>query len=340
MSTFSSANNRHNLKSRLQINYLLDVKAIEEDDIGDVINGLSKANKSLPPRYFYDAKGSQLFEDICQLAEYYPTRTEASILQQYASQIADRTQAVELVELGSGSSTKTRYLLDAYRDTDRPLYYVPVDVSGSILKASAEDLLADYPRLKIQGKVATYSQALQQLSHDFLGKRIIVFLGSSIGNFNSVECDRFIARVTSALNPGDYFLLGIDLQKPVEILEAAYNDSQGVTAAFNLNMLQHLNNRFDGNFDLSLFKHQAVYNQSKHQIEMYLISQQQQSVSLQDLDLTIKLDRGEKILTEISRKFDLNQMQSYLGDRNLNSIEAYSDSQQRFSLLLCQFCAT
>jgi dimethylhistidine N-methyltransferase len=338
MSTFSSANNRHkSFESRLRIDYLLDAKAIEEEDIRDVINGLTKANKSLPARYFYDAKGSQLFEDICQLAEYYPTRTEASILQQYAPEIVDRTQAVELIELGSGRSTKTRYLLDAYRDSDSPLYYVPVDVSGSILKASAEDLLADYPKLKIQGKVATYSQALQQLSNNFLGKRIIVFLGSSIGNFNSAECDRFIERVTSALNLGDYFLLGIDLQKPVEILEAAYNDSQGVTAAFNLNMLQHLNNRFDGNFNLDLFKHQAVYNRSKHQIEMYLISQQQQSVTLQNLDLTIELDRGEKILTEISRKFDLTKMQSYLSDRNLNLIQTYSDPQQWFGLVLCQF---
>lgn len=334
MSVSQSASDRHD--ARLKIDRLLDTKAIEKDDIQDVISGLSKTNKSLPARYFYDAKGSQLFEEICQLPEYYPTRTEASILSQYATEIVNRTQVTELVELGSGSSTKTRYLLDAYQSSDRPLYYVPVDVSGSILKDSAYDLLADYPRLKVQGKVATYTQALQQLSKEFLGKRMIVFLGSSIGNFNSEECDRFIERVTSALNQGDYFLLGIDLQKPIGVLEAAYNDSQGVTAAFNLNMLQHLNNRFNGNFDLDLFRHQAIYNQTEHQIEMYLISQQNRTVTLKDLDLTIELKQGEKILTEISRKFDLEKMKKYLGDRNLNLIQTYTDPQQWFGLLLCQ----
>lgn len=337
MSTFSSATNRHkSWQARLKIDYLLDKQAIEKDDIQDVIGGLSKANKSLPARYFYDARGSQLFEDICQLPEYYPTRTEASILKQHATEIIHRTQADELVELGSGSSTKTRYLLDAYRSSDRPLYYIPIDVSDSILKQSAYNLLADYPQLRIQGKAATYSQALQQLSTSFVGKRLIIFLGSSIGNFNTQECDRFIDRVTSALNAGDYFLLGIDLQKPAQILEAAYNDSQGITAAFNLNMLQHLNNRFDGNFNLNLFEHRAIYNRVKHQIEMYLIARQQQSVTLQNLNLTIELNKEEKILTEISRKFDLVKMQKYLSDRSLNIIETYTDDRQWFGLVLCQ----
>jgi L-histidine Nalpha-methyltransferase len=354
MSAFSlSKNNSQNcLSARLKIDYLLDFQALEKDDIQDVINGLKQKQKSLPAHYFYDSRGSQLFEDICQLAEYYPTRTEASILQQYAKEIVKQTQAIELVELGSGSSTKTRYLFDAYQELNLPLCYIPVDVSDSILQASAHHLLADYPQLKIQGQVATYSQALQHLKNNSLGTRIIVFLGSSIGNFDAIQCDRFIEQVTSALNPGDYFLLGVDLQKPVNILEAAYNDSQGVTAAFNLNMLQHLNHRFGGNFNLDLFAHQAIYNQTEHQIEMYLVSQQQQTVSLSGLDLTINLDQGEKILTEISRKFNLEQMERYLGDfpsgtlkdslrfvlrdRNLNLIKTYTDPQQWFGLLLAQ----
>jgi L-histidine Nalpha-methyltransferase len=341
MSAFSQS--EHNipdsLASKLKIDYLLDVKTIEKDDIQDVIKGLNQKQKSLPARYFYDNKGSQLFEDICQLAEYYPTRTEASILQQYAVNIVNQTQAIELVELGSGSSTKTRYLFDAYQELNIPLDYIPVDVSDSILQVSANNLLADYPQLKIQGQVATYSQALKYLKNQkniFLGKRIIIFLGSSIGNFDSAKCDRFIEQVTSALNPGDYFLLGIDLQKPVNILEAAYNDSQGVTAEFNLNMLRHLNHRFAGNFNLDLFKHQAIYNQTEYQIEMYLISQQEQTVTLSDLNLTIKLEKGERILTEISRKFNLAEMESYLGDRNLNLIKTYTDAQQWFGLLLVQ----
>ncbi|MEL6580812.1 MAG: L-histidine N(alpha)-methyltransferase [Cyanobacteria bacterium J06621_12] len=338
LSSSDSASIQFSSSSRLEIDYLLDSKAIEKNDIQDVINGLKQAQKSLPARYFYDQKGSQLFEQICELPEYYPTRTEASILQQYGTEIIARTQAIELIELGSGSSSKTRYLFDAYRPQDASLYYVPVDVSDSILKTSAKDLLADYSQLKIQGKVATYSQALQQLAHSNIGKRMIIFLGSSIGNFNPQECDRLMEEVTSALHPGDYFLLGIDLQKPKEILEAAYNDAQGVTAAFNLNMLQHLNNRFRGNFNLQQFEHQAIYNQTEQQIEMYLISKVEQTVTLANINLTIELGQGEKILTEISRKFDSEKMAIYLSSLNygLNLIENYTDAQQKFSLLLCQ----
>ncbi len=347
MSTvFSSSANRDSdfIEDRLKIDYLLDAKAAEKNDIQDLIAGLQNTSKSIPVRYFYDSQGSQLFEQICQLPEYYPTRTEASILKQYATKIAHQTQAIELIELGSGSSTKTRYLLDAYQGLNIPLYYSPVDVSDSILKKSANDLLADYPQLKIQGKVATYERALEQISSYVLGRRTIIFLGSSIGNFKASEYDRFISQVIAVLNPGDYFLLGIDLQKPIKVLEAAYNDSQGITAAFNLNMLQHLNHRFQGNFNLDLFKHQALYNSNKHQIEMYLISQQEQSITLKDLNLTLKLNKGEKILTEISRKFNLEQMKQYLGNKpnkrierqNLNLIQTYTDEQQWFGLLLCQ----
>ena len=262
MSTFSQATNNASgsLNSRLNIDYLLDVKALEKNDVQDVISGFNNIPKFIPARYFYDAKGSQLFEKICELPEYYPTHTEASILEQYAVEIASQAQVNELIELGSGSSTKTRYLLDAYHDSQTSLIYRPVDVSGSILKASAIALLKDYSQLKIQGKVATYDQALQGLKSESSTSKMIVFLGSSIGNFEPSQCDRFMAQITKSLCPGDYFLLGIDLQKPRNILEAAYNDAQEVTAAFNLNMLQHLNHRFNGNFNLDLFKHQAIYN--------------------------------------------------------------------------------
>ncbi len=337
MSAFSSYGSQQNSPNmRLEIDRLLDTDKLEKNDVRDVIKGLQSTPKSIPARYFYDRYGSQLFEKICELPEYYPTRTEGSILEQYAGEIIQKTQAVELVELGSGSSTKTRFLLDAYQNLDMPLYYTPVDVSGSMLEATANKLLADYPQLKIQGKVATYDLALEQLSTYSLGRRLIIFLGSSIGNFDARECDRFINRVTTALNPGDYFLLGIDLQKPIEILESAYNDAQGVTAAFNLNMLQHLNNSFEGNFDLNLFKHNAIYNTDRHQIEMYLISQQEQSVNLDSLNMTIQLNKNEAILTEISRKFDLQKMEQFLNKNNLKLIETYTDIQQWFGLLLCQ----
>lgn len=338
MSTFDSlcCNQQNFMEDRLSINYLLDQTVVEQDDIKELINRLQNTPRSIPARYFYDRQGSQLFEQICQLPEYYPTRTEARILATYAAEIILQTQAVELVELGSGSSTKTRYLLDPYLDLDHPLYYTPIDVSESILEFSSRELLEDYPQLKINALVATYNQALSHLSNYSLGKRLIIFLGSSIGNFNPAECDRLLTAINLALNPGDYFLLGIDLQKPREILESAYNDSQGVTAAFNLNMLQHLNHRFQGNFNSNTFQHQAIYNPTLEQIEMYLVSQTAQKITLTDLDLTINLEPKEAILTEISRKFNLPQMEQYLNQYNFNLLKSYTDSQEWFGLLLSQ----
>lgn len=310
--------------------------AATKDDGQNVINGLKQKQKKLSPQYFYDAKGSQLFEQICQLPEYYPTRTEASILQEYATNIAKETGKVELIELGSGSSTKTRILLDAYRELDSSLTYVPIDVSGSILKESANSLLTDYPHLQIQGKVGTYRQCLEKIKVTNTQPKMVLFLGSSIGNFNQQECDRFIDLVNASLNPGDYFLLGIDLQKSPEILEAAYNDSQGVTAAFNLNMLHHLNWKFQGNFDPNLFEHRAIYNQLDCQIEMYLTSQQNHTVTLDVLDLTVNFIEGETILTEISRKFNLEKMARYLESKHLKLCHSYTDSQEWFGVLLSQ----
>lgn len=333
MSTFENPT----IQERLQIEYLLNPNLNQKEDDGlDLIKGLSKHRKSLPPRYFYDDKGSQLFEQICQLPEYYPTRTEALILEKYASEIAQITGICELVELGSGSSRKTRLLLEAYQDFDYPLRYIPIDVSASILEESAKQLLVDYPCLNIYGLVSTYELALQKLTPIQSSTRMFFFLGSTLGNFNEEECDRFFSQVTTALDTGDYFLLGIDLQKSKNILEDAYNDSQGVTAAFNLNMLQHLNRRFQGNFDLSLFEHWAFYNSSQAQIEMHLISVRSHSVRLEALDLTIDFVEGESILTEISRKFDLVEMQNYLHTQQLKPIQIWTDPQQWFGLLLCR----
>ncbi len=322
-------------QNRLLVEYLKSDSS-ENDNDRDVIAGLTQKRKSLPPRYFYDSKGSQLFEKICELPEYYPTRTEASILQQYAAEIVETTGACELVELGSGSSTKTRFLLTAYRDADYPIYYVPIDVSGSILEASAANLLSEYPTLDIHGLVGTYKNALIKLPSSPLAKKMVFFLGSSLGNFTQQRCDLFFEQVTAVLNRGDYFLLGIDLHKAIDILEAAYNDSQGVTAAFNLNMLEHLNRRFQGNFQLDKFKHWAFYDRVQNQIEMHLVSQISQSVRLDALDLQIELAAGETIQTEISRKFDLPQMQTYLAKIGLNYLQTWTDVNSWFGLILCQ----
>lgn len=325
-------------QDNLEINYLAASNSSQIVTEGeDVTKGLTQTPKSLPPRYFYDEGGSQLFEQICNLPEYYPTRTEAAILQEHACEIARLTKGCELIELGSGSSTKTRILLDAYQNLNYPVHYFPVDVSGSILESSAKQLLQDYPLLKIQGLVGTYELALERLRQKRLYRRVICFLGSTLGNFEEREYDQFFTQLSAALNPGDFFLLGVDLQKDTEVLEAAYNDSQGVTAAFNLNILAHLNRRFQGDFNLDLFAHRAIYAAGRSQIEMYLIAQKQQTVTLKALDLKVNFAPQEAILTEISHKFNPEQLISYLSRHNLKKVGLYQDKQAWFALILCQF---
>jgi L-histidine Nalpha-methyltransferase len=314
---------------------IADRIATIDRDGEDVIAGLTQSPKTIPAKYFYDDRGSDLFEQICQLPEYYPTRTEAGILQQCAGEIAIETGSCELIELGSGSSTKTRFLLDAYLQHTERCKYIPIDVSGGILAASVEELKSKYPTVEIAGKVGTYEGVLVELvPHPILSTRTIFFLGSSIGNFTGAECDVFLQQVRNALNVGDYFLLGIDLQKSVDILEAAYNDRMGVTAEFNLNILSHLNWRFQGNFDPSLFRHRAIYNRELNQIEMYLDCHQDCTVRLQSLNLELNLAAGESILTEVSRKFDLSHMQSTLATHGIKNVKVWSDPQQWFGLIL------
>lgn len=302
----------------------------------DVINGLTQTPKTLPPKYFYDDHGSLLFEKICELPEYYVTRTETQILQNYASEIAHLTGPCEIVELGSGSSTKTRILLDAYQELGHPLHYLPIDISGGILEQSAHSLLKEYPTLHIHGIVSTYETALKHLNPSPLPNRMIGFIGSTLGNLKPEECHAFFAHVVEALQPGDYFLLGVDLHKSKSILEPAYDDSQGVTAAFNLNMLRHLNRSFAGNFDLSQFEHLAFYNEKEHQIEMHLKSLKNQTVELKTLNLTVEFKEGETIHTEISRKFQFEQIQAELKTLGLVSLKNWTDQNQWFGLMLCQ----
>lgn len=327
------------VEQRLQIEHLLSDRLSSDQvvDGSDVVKGLTQIPMSIPVRYFYDDRGSMLFEQICELPEYYPTRTETAILQEYASEIALVTGKCELVELGSGSSTKTRILLDAYSQLGYPVHYVPIDVSAGILESSAKQLLADYPLLQVHALVSTYELALKQLRGEKrLGDRMICFIGSTLGNLTPQECNCFFSQITDALHLGEYFLLGIDLQKPKQLLEAAYNDSQGVTAAFNLNMLNHLNRRFNGDFDTTQFEHWAFYNDTQHQIEMHLRSLRSQSVSLRALDLIIEFEAGETILTEISRKFDLSAIKQELQAHGLITLQIWTDPQQWFGLLLCQ----
>lgn len=339
ISKVSSGNftSENSIEKRLRIQHLLPINKIVVPSAGaDVIQGLTHTPKTLPPRYFYDDRGSELFEQICELPEYYLTRTETQILQDYAGEIAKITGPCELVELGSGSSTKTRIILDAYEKLRYSLLYVPIDVSAGILETSARQLLVDYPSLQVHALAGTYELALEKISPSELPSRMIAFIGSTLGNLQPHECDLFLSQVVNALEVGEYFLLGIDLQKPKDILEPAYNDSQGVTAAFNVNMLKHLNERFGGNFDTEQFEHWAFYNERENQIEMHLRSLRSQSVELSALNLKVNFEQGETIRTEISRKFDINVMQQQLSSQGLVPVNVWTDQNQWFGLLLCQ----
>jgi dimethylhistidine N-methyltransferase len=306
------------------------------DNGQDVIQGLSQPQKALPCRYFYDDNGSKLFEQITELPEYYPTRTEQAILEKFAIAIAQFTGGCDLIELGSGSSRKTRLLLEAYHQLNHRLYYCPIDVSAGILKTTALDLLHQYLSLKLCGLAGTYEQALTQLPPRELENRMLIFLGSTLGNLNPLECDRFLAQIQQALQPGEFFLLGVDLQKPVDLIEAAYNDVQGITAQFNLNILRHLNRRFQANFDLDQFSHLAFYNAIDHQIEMHLCSLKRQTVVFNALSYEVCLSDTETIHTEISRKFHLPTLSKELKRHALYPLHVWTDPNGWFGLLLCQ----
>ncbi|MEO0827435.1 MAG: L-histidine N(alpha)-methyltransferase [Cyanobacteria bacterium J06639_16] len=335
----SSAMSENLTPSYLANRFTLDL--LTADDTGpdagqEVIDGLTQHPKALPPKFFYDDRGSELFEQITQLPEYYLTRTETGILKHSAAAIATLTGPCDLIELGSGSSTKTRFLLDAYQQLSLACRYIPVDVSGGILESSAKQLLHDYPDLQVHGLVGTYEAALQHLPPAALPKRMIAFIGSTLGNLSPARCAEFLQQVADALNPGDYFLLGVDLHKARDPLEAAYNDSQGITVDFNLNMLSHLNWRFGGNFNLSQFEHQAFYNAAERQVEIYIKSLIDQQVTLSDLDLTVEFSENECLLSEISRKFDLATMPQMLGTHQLKVLEKFTDEKQWFGLILSQ----
>lgn len=321
--------------SRLRWISLTSSEALVDEGL-DVVTGLKQSPKTLPCRYFYDDRGSDLFEQICDLPEYYPTRTEQAILETCALEIAQLTGMCELVELGSGSSRKTRLLLEAYDQLHTQLQYCPIDVSAGMLRATAIELLRQYPKLKLCGLAGTYEQALAQLPPAELENRMLIFLGSTIGNLNAQECERFLTQIQHALKPGEFFLLGVDLQKDVAIVEAAYNDAQGVTAAFNLNLLQHLNRRFQADFNPEQFEHWAFYNPTAHQIEMHLRSLKPQTVTLRSLNFQVILQAGETIHTEISRKFHLPTLMADLESHAFHPLQVWTDPQAWFGLLLCQ----
>jgi L-histidine N-alpha-methyltransferase len=268
--------------------------------VEDARRGLTAARKKLPPIYLYDARGSQLFDAICDTPEYYPTRTEAALLESVAPEVMRRVRPVQLVELGSGAARKTRILLDALHDVGGE-HYVPMDVSRDMLRLSAEGLAADYPWLNVSGLVGDYSETLSRLPA--AERRLVAFLGGTIGNYEDAEADAFLSSIRAALGPEDALLLGADLVKDPDVLHAAYNDAAGLTAAFNKNLLAVLNRELGAEFDLGSFEHVAFYDRDQSQIEMHLRSLRDQTIRVRALDLVVHFREGETLHTEISRKF-------------------------------------
>ena len=299
----------------------------------DVRAGLTASSKVLHCRYFYDARGSQLFEEICELPEYYVTRAEAEILAERADEIASSMGADPLVfELGSGSGEKTRLLLAAMTSTDRSITYAPVDISRSMLEESAFSLMSSFPALKIVAVAAEYIDGLRWLRARPAQETLVIWLGSNIGNFDRAMATSFLSQVRQCMTAGDKLLLGVDLRKDKAMLEAAYDDVQGVTAEFNKNLLHRINRELGGNFDVSNFEHQALYDADAGRIVMNLVSRRACHVTIQSLDLEIDFKADEAIHTENSYKYSPAEVAKLANASGFTMAEQWFDSDGRFCL--------
>jgi len=298
----------------------------------DARAGLSATPKSLPPKWFYDAQGSALFEKITELPEYYPTRAERSILHSASDEIAAQSKGTTLVELGSGSSEKTRLLLSALQSAGTLRSYVMVDVSESALLAAGDALAVEYPGLEVHAVVSDFEANLGLSPAD--GPRLVAFLGSTIGNMTPAQRAGFLRQVASQLRPGDALLLGTDLVKDPSVLVAAYDDTSGVTAAFNKNVLSVLNASLGANFDLDAFEHVAVWNPEAEWIEMRLRSVTDQEVHLPRIGLTVRFTEGEEMRTEISAKFRRAGVAAELAEAGLAMRSWWTDPAGQFGLSL------
>ncbi|MFD5625295.1 L-histidine N(alpha)-methyltransferase [Streptomyces sp. NPDC127072] len=295
----------------------------------DVLHGLTHTPKTLPPKWFYDAHGSELFEKITELPEYYPTRAEREILITRAAEIAGATGARTLVELGSGSSEKTRHLLDALPGLHT---YVPVDVSESALTQAGHALIAEHPDLSVHALIADFTGGLALPGTP--GPRLVAFLGGTIGNLLPAERAAFLASVRTLLSPGDALLLGTDLVKDESVLVAAYDDAAGVTAAFNKNVLNVVNRELGADFDPDAFDHVALWDAENEWIEMRLRSRAEQTVKLPSLDLTVDFADGEELRTEISAKFRQEGVRGELAAAGFELAHWWTDEEGRFALSL------
>jgi L-histidine N-alpha-methyltransferase len=301
----------------------------------DVRHGLTRPRKELPPKHLYDTRGAALFDRICELPEYYPTRLERAILERVAGEVIAQTGARELVELGSGSATKTRLLLDAMAAAGTLESFVAVDVTERAVRESAVELTREYPGLRVHGLIGDFERHLDQLPPP-AGPRLLAFLGGTIGNFAPAERLRFLTSVAALLGEDDHLLLGTDLVKDSATLEAAYDDSAGVTAEFNLNILHVLNRELGANFDPSCFQHVALFDEENAWIEMRLRARDAQQIELPAIGLTVSFEPGEDIRTEISAKFTRERVARELSAAGLALAAWYTDEREWFALSLAR----
>jgi L-histidine N-alpha-methyltransferase len=300
----------------------------------DVREGLSSPFKELPPKYFYDERGSELFERITELPEYYPTRTERAILHEHAGEIVGAAKPTTLIELGSGAAAKTRELLNAIAATGRLETYVPVDISEEITRRIAEELVDEYEGLRVHGVVCDYETHLERVPRE--EGALIAFLGGTIGNFRPGPRRSFLARIATLMYPEDRFLLGTDLVKDTAVLEAAYNDSAGVTAEFNKNVLHVLNRELDADFDPDNFEHIAFFDADNEWIDIRLRSLTEQFIDLKALDMRTHFARNEEMRTEISTKFTRERLEASYADAGLELVEWWTDPEELYALSLAK----
>ncbi|MEU1242876.1 L-histidine N(alpha)-methyltransferase [Micromonospora parva] len=310
---------------------------LEEGDLerglrDDVRAGLSAGRKWLPPKWFYDARGSELFEEITRLPEYYPTRAERAVLAAHAADIAALTGAKTLIELGSGSSEKTRLLLDAFTRQGGLGTFVPLDVSVSALRGSTAEIAADYPRLRVRGIVGDFTRQLDRLPTG--GRRLVVFLGGTIGNLLPAERAEFLTAMRAALEVGDWLLLGTDLVKDPSVIVPAYDDAAGVTAEFNRNVLHVINRELGADFDPGAFEHVAVWDSDNEWIEMRLRATRPMNVRV--LGLTVDFAAGEELRTEVSAKFRREGIAAELTAAGFGTAEFWTDPDALFGVTLAR----
>ena len=320
----------HSRLNYFQSNQSKSIRSFAEE----ISESLTSDFKSINPKFFYDDKGSELFEKITKLPEYYLTRTETKILEQLDGNFLKHLPTkIRLVELGSGSSEKTRIVLDLLSKHQPHVQYFPIDISD-ILRESAHDLHKDYENLHITGIIDTYEGGLEFIKNYDDVPNLIAFLGSSFGNFTFEEGKSFLQKINSEMKNDDLFLIGLDLVKDSKILENAYDDSHGITAEFNLNVLSRINNELDADFNLSQFEHHAVYDHKNQRVDMYLRSLANQSITISKVDLSLQLEKDELIHTEHSHKYSIPQIKNMMTTNGFQIKQIWQDDKNHYALIL------